>query len=78
MAKKRNAGDYHGKDGLGDVPHDDPPKLDLIQDKKAIHAIIQTVNRNPGEVQYEYTIINLVLSQWCLINLDKPNIWTWL
>ncbi|XP_008334092.1 inosine-uridine preferring nucleoside hydrolase-like [Cynoglossus semilaevis] len=50
VAKKRNAGDYHGKDGLGDVPHDDPPKLDLIQDKKAIHAIIQTVNRNPGEV----------------------------
>ncbi|XP_025759082.1 probable uridine nucleosidase 1 isoform X3 [Oreochromis niloticus] len=50
LAKKRQAGDYHGKDGLGEVPDPDAPGLELVQKKKAVNAMIKTVNQNPGEV----------------------------
>lgn len=51
LARKRHAGDYHGKDGLGDVPDPDAPGLELVQRKKAVAAMIKIVNRNPGEVR---------------------------
>ncbi|XP_029025802.1 nucleoside hydrolase-like [Betta splendens] len=50
LADKLNAGDYHGKDGLGEVPDPDAPGLDLLQKKKAAQAMIDIVNENPGEV----------------------------
>ncbi|XP_044043327.1 inosine-uridine preferring nucleoside hydrolase-like [Siniperca chuatsi] len=50
LARKRHAGDYHGKDGLGDVPDPDAPGLELLQQKKAVQAMIQIVKENPGEV----------------------------
>lgn len=49
IARKRHAGDYYGKDGLGDVPDPDPPSPELLK-KKAVQALIKTVNENPGEV----------------------------
>lgn len=49
IARKRHAGDFHGKDGLGDVPDPDPPSPELLK-KKAVQALIKTVNENPGEV----------------------------
>ncbi|XP_006807199.1 inosine-uridine preferring nucleoside hydrolase-like [Neolamprologus brichardi] len=49
LARKQHAGDYHGKDGLGDVPDPDAPGLDLLQKKKAVQAMIKLVNDNAGE-----------------------------
>ncbi|KAE8278307.1 hypothetical protein D5F01_LYC23206 [Larimichthys crocea] len=48
--KKRHAGDFHGKDGLGDVPDPDAPGLELLQEQKASEAIVRMVKENPGEV----------------------------
>ncbi|KAK2856903.1 hypothetical protein Q5P01_005638 [Channa striata] len=50
LAEKKNAGDYHGKDGLGEVPDPAAPGLELLQKTKAATAIIKIVNENPGEV----------------------------
>ncbi|XP_061841144.1 pyrimidine-specific ribonucleoside hydrolase RihA-like [Nerophis lumbriciformis] len=44
------AEDFHGKDGLGDVPDPDAPGLQLLQEMNAVQAIISIVNKNPGEV----------------------------
>lgn len=50
LSPKQHASDYHGKDGMGDVPDPDPPSLDLLQKKKGVPAMIKAVKQNPGEV----------------------------
>ncbi|KAG7503365.1 hypothetical protein JOB18_037353 [Solea senegalensis] len=50
VAQKLHAGDFHGKDGLGDAPDPHAPGLELLQEEKAVQAIIRIVNENPGEV----------------------------
>ncbi|XP_073701524.1 inosine-uridine preferring nucleoside hydrolase-like isoform X1 [Garra rufa] len=45
-----SAGEFHGKDGLGDAPDPDAPGLDLVQKEGAVSAMIRIVNENPGEV----------------------------
>uniref|UniRef100_A0A669F1X5 Inosine-uridine preferring nucleoside hydrolase n=2 Tax=Oreochromis TaxID=8139 RepID=A0A669F1X5_ORENI len=50
LARKQHAGDYHGKDGLGDVPDPDAPGLDLLQKKNAVQAMVKLVKDNAGEV----------------------------
>ncbi|KAF6725328.1 Inosine-uridine preferring nucleoside hydrolase [Oryzias melastigma] len=50
LAKKINAVDYHGADGLGEVPDPDAPGLELLQKKKAVKAMIKIAKENSGEV----------------------------
>ncbi|KAM9835893.1 inosine-uridine preferring nucleoside hydrolase-like [Aulostomus maculatus] len=64
LGRKLHAGDFHGKDGLGDVPDPNAPGLDLLQKENAVHALIRIVNENPGEVTLVATapLTNLALA----------------
>ncbi|PWA32303.1 hypothetical protein CCH79_00013165 [Gambusia affinis] len=50
LARKQHASDYHGKDGLRDVPDPDAPSVELLQKKKAAQAMLKITRENPGEV----------------------------
>lgn len=41
---------YHGADGLGDVPDHKDPDVGLLKQTHAVQALVQLVNENPGEV----------------------------
>lgn len=51
LAKKRSAADYHGADGLGEVPDLNAPSLELLQKKNAVNAMIKIAKENSGEVK---------------------------
>lgn len=46
-----DAGNFHGKDGLGDVPDPNAPGLDWIKQESAVSAISRIINENPREVR---------------------------
>ncbi|KAL0963492.1 hypothetical protein UPYG_G00307130 [Umbra pygmaea] len=64
LGKVISAGDFHGQDGLGDVPDPNAPGLDHLQSEGAVSAMIQIVNENPGEVSLVATapLTNLALA----------------
>ncbi|KAK6195642.1 hypothetical protein SNE40_001027 [Patella caerulea] len=41
---------YHGYDGFGDVPDDDPPDFNLIQSKHGVQALIDLSKQYPGKI----------------------------
>lgn len=53
------AGDFHGKDGLGDAPDPNAPGLDLIQAEGAVSAMIRIISENPGEVCMIETFVKI-------------------
>nr|XP_040031706.1 inosine-uridine preferring nucleoside hydrolase-like [Gasterosteus aculeatus aculeatus] len=61
---QRHAGDFHGKDGLGDAPDPDAPGLELLQKRSAAQALIKIANQHPGEVSLVATapLTNLALA----------------
>ncbi|XP_034533217.1 inosine-uridine preferring nucleoside hydrolase-like [Notolabrus celidotus] len=50
LGVKRQASDFHGKDGLGDAPDPDAPGMDQLHKRKAVQAMVRLVKDNPGEV----------------------------
>ncbi|XP_042261124.1 inosine-uridine preferring nucleoside hydrolase-like [Thunnus albacares] len=64
LAGKLHAGDFHGKDGMGDVPDADAPGLELLQKEKAVQAMIKIISENPEEVSLVATapLTNLALA----------------
>ncbi|XP_054642571.1 inosine-uridine preferring nucleoside hydrolase-like [Dunckerocampus dactyliophorus] len=50
LSDTKNASDYHGKDGLGDVPDPDAPGLEMVQKKKGVQALLKMIRQNQGEV----------------------------
>ncbi|XP_068575684.1 pyrimidine-specific ribonucleoside hydrolase RihA-like [Cebidichthys violaceus] len=73
MNHKINAGDYHGKDGLGEVPDPDAPGLELLQKRKAAKALVKMVKENAGEVTLVATapLTNLAVAVQLDPNLPK-------
>ncbi|XP_053563684.1 inosine-uridine preferring nucleoside hydrolase [Bombina bombina] len=63
-----HASDYHGKDGLGDVPDPDSPGLDVVQKEHAVIAMLRIANEHPGQVTLVATgpLTNLALA----VNMD--------
>ena len=51
LGRVLRAGDFHGKDGLGDAPDPEAPGLELLQSEGAVGAMIRMANDNPGEVK---------------------------
>lgn len=64
LGRKLHGGDFHGKDGLGDIPDPDAPGLECLQKEEAVRAMIRIVNENPGEVSLVATapLTNLAMA----------------
>ncbi|XP_032661462.1 inosine-uridine preferring nucleoside hydrolase-like [Chelonoidis abingdonii] len=55
---------YHGRDGLGDVPVPNAPRLDYLQKEHAVIAMLRIVNEKPGQISVVATgpLTNLTLA----------------
>ncbi|XP_056411706.1 pyrimidine-specific ribonucleoside hydrolase RihA-like [Hyla sarda] len=64
LGKSLHASNYHGIDGLGDVPDSSSPDLDLLHKEHAVLAMIRTINEYPGKVTLVATgpLTNLALA----------------
>ncbi|XP_038674847.1 inosine-uridine preferring nucleoside hydrolase-like [Scyliorhinus canicula] len=50
LGQTLNASDYHGKDGLGDVPDPNAPGLEHVQTEHAVTAMIRIVTEHTGQI----------------------------
>ncbi|OCT76354.1 hypothetical protein XELAEV_18031554mg [Xenopus laevis] len=59
-----NASDFHGTDGLGDVPDPTAPGLELIQKEHAVSALNRIVSKHPEQISLVATgpLTNLALA----------------
>ncbi|KAE8597725.1 hypothetical protein XENTR_v10016578 [Xenopus tropicalis] len=59
-----HASDFHGSDGLGDVPDPNAPGLDLIQKEYAVDALKRIVSKHPEQISLIATgpLTNLALA----------------
>ncbi|XP_018420170.1 PREDICTED: uncharacterized protein LOC108793661 isoform X2 [Nanorana parkeri] len=64
LGKNINASDFHGVDGLGDVPDPNPPGLQLLQKEHAVDAIKRFASQYPGQISLVATgpLTNLALA----------------
>ncbi|XP_078079001.1 inosine-uridine preferring nucleoside hydrolase-like isoform X2 [Mustelus asterias] len=50
LGNQLNAGNYHGEDGLGDVPNPNAPGLEHLQPEYAVNALIRIATEHAGQV----------------------------
>lgn len=64
LGKNINALDFHGKDGLGDVPDSSAPGLELLQKEHAVDAMKRFASEHPGQISLVATgpLTNLALT----------------
>lgn len=63
LSNKQHASDYHGKDGLADVPDPDAPGLELVQKKNGVKALVKMVKKNQGEVRQARLVFIMITCQ---------------
>ncbi|KAM9320456.1 inosine-uridine preferring nucleoside hydrolase-like [Gastrophryne carolinensis] len=68
LGKNLHASNYHGMDGLGDVPDPTAPGLDVLKKEHAVLAMLRIVSEYPGQVTLVATgpLTNLALG----VNMD--------
>ncbi|XP_075069069.1 nucleoside hydrolase-like isoform X2 [Mixophyes fleayi] len=64
LGESMHASDFHGKDGLGDVPDPDAPGLEHIQKEHAVDAMKRLVSKYPGQISLVATgpLTNLAIA----------------
>ncbi|XP_072267906.1 pyrimidine-specific ribonucleoside hydrolase RihA-like [Pyxicephalus adspersus] len=64
LGQNINASYFHGKDGLGDVPDSNAPRLQLLQKEHAVDALKRFTSQYPGQITLVATgpLTNLALA----------------
>ncbi|XP_077125874.1 nucleoside hydrolase-like [Ranitomeya variabilis] len=64
LGQNINASDFHGIDGLGDVPDANAPGLEFIEQEHAVDAMIRLASEHPGKISLVATgpLTNLALA----------------
>ncbi|KPP56833.1 hypothetical protein Z043_125509 [Scleropages formosus] len=64
LGVSKDAGFFHGADGLGDVPDSNAPGLEMVQKEGAVAGMIRIATEHPGEVSLVATapLTNLALA----------------
>ncbi|XP_062910558.1 nucleoside hydrolase-like [Mobula hypostoma] len=50
LGQSFDSSEYHGKDGLGDVPDPNAPGLELLQSEHAVTAMVRIVTEHAGQI----------------------------
>lgn len=70
---------YHGEDGFGDVPDQDPPDLSLVQSEHGVNALIRLVNLYPGmflsKTSVDFVLYCRLFRSTSLNNMDTSSVY---